>query len=300
VRELAEFLVGTAPHQIERHWQTLRRVGFFRGGAVASSAAAAIDCALWDIAGRRRGAPVHQLIGGPVRDSLKAFAVIESADEVPEHLAMGFTAFTLQLGTIESSCDGTVALVDAVRSAIGRHSDLAVRCGGQLSIASALRLLPRLERHRLLALHEPVGAAPPQVLANIARHSRVPLSIGRHVYSRWDLKPVLAAGLAAAELDLAAAGGISETRRMADLAETHRVQVSLASGRGPVALAASLQVGFATANVVGQAWSAANSGWHADYVSHSHAQVEGGYYTRPVAPGLGISVDEAAVLRAAA
>ncbi|MDX6542066.1 MAG: galactonate dehydratase, partial [Gaiellales bacterium] len=134
--ELAEFLVGTSPRQIEHHWQTLRKVGFFRGGSIASSAAAAIDCALWDIAGRTRGAPVYELVGGPVCDAVRAFASIGDADEARDRLALRFTAFTLRLSSSDTG-SALLPLVEAVRARIGPGSDLAIDCGGQLSLASA-------------------------------------------------------------------------------------------------------------------------------------------------------------------
>jgi galactonate dehydratase len=169
-----------------------------------------------------------------------------------------------------------------------------------LSLASAWHLLPLLEPYRLLMLNEPVRNAPPHVLADLARRSGVPLSVGRRLYSRWDLQPTLATGLAGVDVDVAVAGGISETRRVAALAETHQMRVSLVSRHGPLALAASLQVGFSTANILGQAWSAADLGAHADYVPSPFGQVEGGCYGRLDGPGLGVAIDEAAVTRAAA
>jgi galactonate dehydratase len=298
VSELAEFLVGTSPRQIEHHWQTMRRVGFFRGGAIASSAAAAVDCALWDIAGRRAGVPVHELVGGPVRDDVRAFARVGDAEEARERAALGFTAFTLVLGNDSETT--LVPLVEGVRSAIGPHSDLALDCGGRLSLASARHLLPLLEPHRLLVVCEPVRSAPPRVLADLAARSSVSLSVGRRLYSRWDLEPVLTTGLAGINLDVAVAGGISETRRMAALAETHHIRSTLASSRGPLALAASLQVAFSTANVAGLDWSAADAGAHRAFLSSQLGQIAGGCYVRPDGEGLGVSIDEAAVVRAAA
>ena len=298
VHELSEFLVGTSPSQIEHHWQTLRKVGFFRGGSIASSAAAAIDCALWDIAGRTRGVPVHELVGGPVCDALRAFASIGDADEARDRVAMGFTAFTLRLGRSDTG-PALLPLVEAVRSAVGPGNDLALDCGGRLSLASARQLLPLLEPYRLLVLNEPVRGAPPHVLADLARRSSVPLSAGRRVYSRWDLPPLLATGLAGVDVDVAAAGGISETRRVVALAETHQIGVSLASNHGPLALAAALQVGFSTANILGLAWRAAGFGAYADYVSSPFGQVEGGCYKRLGGPGLGVTIDGAAVTNAA-
>jgi galactonate dehydratase len=297
MRELSEFLVGTSPRQIEHHWQTLRRVGFFRGGSIASSAAAAIDCALWDIAGRTRGAPVHELVGGPLCDVVRAFAAIGDADEARDRVAMGFTAFTLRLS---GNATEVLPLVEAVRATIGPHSELAIDCRGRLSLASARQLLPLLEPYRLLVLNEPVRGAPPHVLADLARRSGVPLSIGRRLYSRWDLQPVLATGLAGIDVDVASAGGISETRRVAAFAETHQIRVSLTSDHGPLALAAALQVGFSTANILGVEWSAAALGAPADYVSAPFGQVEAGCYKRPDGPGLGVAIDEAAVAEAAA
>jgi galactonate dehydratase len=242
---------------------------------------------------------VYELVGGPVCDAVRAFASIGDADEARDRLALGFTAFTLRLSSSDTG-PALLPLVEAVRARIGPGSDLAIDCGGQLSLASARQLLPLLEPYRLLVLSEPVRGAPPQVLADLARRSSVPLSAGRRVYSRWDLQPLLATGLVGVDVDVAAAGGISETRRVAALAETHQIRVSLASNHGPLALAAALQVGFSTANIVGLAWRAAGFGAHADYASSPFGQVEAGCYKRLDGPGLGVAIDEAAITRAAA
>ncbi len=104
VHELAELVVGRDPLPIEDHWQTLTRGGFYRGGPILSSAVAGIDQALWDIAGKARGVPVHELLGGPVRDRVRMYSWIggdrpaEVAAAAAAQAALGFTAVKMNAG----------------------------------------------------------------------------------------------------------------------------------------------------------------------------------------------------------
>src|SRR5207244_10399055 len=101
IEDLAEYLVGKDPLEIERHWQVLTKGGFYRGGPILASAVAGIDQALWDIAGKVRGAPVHELLGGPVRERARVYSWIGGdepsalAEAAAAQVAAGFTAVKL-------------------------------------------------------------------------------------------------------------------------------------------------------------------------------------------------------------
>jgi galactonate dehydratase len=316
VAELSDLLIGEDPLRIEDHWQVLTRGGFYRGGPVLSSAVAGIDQALWDIAGKVYGAPVHQLLGGPVREKARVYAWIGGdepqhvADQAREQVEANFTAVKMNAsGHTEpiETLAATRAIVDrvaAVRDAIGPDRDLVVDFHGRMSTAMSRRLLPLLEPLSPLFVEEPSLPEYSADLARLVEHTSVPLATGERLYSRWDFRDVLTSGIAVVQPDVSHAGGISEVRRIAALAEAHDVALAPHCPLGPIALAASLQLAFATPNFLIEEQSI---GLHynqrndlLDYVMEPGIfRFVDGYATLPAGPGLGIEIDEAAVRRAA-
>jgi galactonate dehydratase len=316
VAELSELLIGADPLRIEDHWQTLTKGGFYRGGPVLSSAVAGLDQALWDIAGKVRGAPVHELLGGPVRDRTRIYSWVggdepaELEQSVQAQVAAGFTAVKMnasgRLGPIATPAeiDAVVARVAAARTVLGPDRDVAVDFHGRVSLANARRLLPLLEPLRPLFVEEPLLPEEQHQLRHVVSASPVPIATGERMYSRWDFRPVLDSGLAVVQPDLSHAGGISEVRRIAAMAEVYGVSVAPHCPLGPIALAASLQIAFSTPNFLIQEQSLGihynNAGNDLlDYlVDPSVFTFVDGHVTRTTRPGLGIEVDERAVRRA--
>src|SRR4051812_31874751 len=157
VAEVGEALIGEDPLRIEDHWQVLTKGGFYRGGPVLSSAVAGIDQALWDIAGKAYGQPVHALLGGPVRNRARMYAWIggdrpaDVSAAARAQIDAGFTAVKLtgsaELAPVDTParCHEIVDRVAAVRDAIGADNDLVVDFHGRMSTPMARRLLPLLE-----------------------------------------------------------------------------------------------------------------------------------------------------------
>jgi len=316
VAELAGYLVGQDPLRIEDHWQVLTKGGFYRGGPVLASAVAGIDQALWDIAGHAYGVPVHRLLGGPVRDRARVYAWIggdqpaDVAGQARAQAEAGFTAVKMNgsgpVAPIATAAQtrAVVARVAAVREAIGEDRDLVVDFHGRMSTATSRRLLPLLEPLHPLFVEEPVLPEFSRDLAALAAGTSVPLAVGERLYSRWDFRDVLGTGIAVAQPDVSHAGGISEVRRIAAQAECHDVLLAPHCPLGPIALAASLQVAFAVPNFLIQEQSL---GLHyhrgnevLDYLLDPEPfRFTDGYAVPAARPGLGVSVDEAAVRRAA-
>lgn len=313
VHALAEQLVGRDPSPIEDHWQTLTKGGFYRGGPVLSSAVAGIDQALWDLAGKALGVPVHRLLGGPVRERVRVYGWVggddpsEVADAVGAQVAAGLTAVKMnasgRLEHLPTQAD-TTAIIDraaAARAVLGPDKDLAIDFHGRVSAAAARRLLPLLEPFHPLFVEEPVSPGNNHAaLARLVAGSSTPIATGERLYSRWDFLPVLQAGVGVVQPDVAHAGGISEVRRIAALAETFDAALAPHCPLGPLALAACLQIDFATPNLLIQEQSL---GIHyhrgtdlLDYlVDPSVFVFHDGYIERTERPGLGIDVDEDAV-----
>jgi galactonate dehydratase len=323
VEDMAHYLLGQNPLLIERHWQLLTKAAFYRGGAILSSAVAGLDQALWDIAGKFHGVPVHELLGGPVRDRMRVYAWIggdrtgdytldEIAQEARDRVAEGFTALKMNASSELSAIDtpakanGVAERLAAVRSAIGDNCDIAVDCHGRVSRAMAKRLLPMLEPYQPLFVEEAVLPEYPEAFKELAQVSSVPLATGERIFSRWEYKHLLGSGLAVWQPDPSHAGGISETRRIASMAETYDISIAPHSAIGPLCLAASLQIDFAIPNALIQEQGVGykqlgldNDGADIlDYlVDRSVFEYTDGHVARPTGPGLGIEIDEAALVR---
>jgi galactonate dehydratase len=315
VGELTELLLGRDPRRIEDLWQSMTKAAFYRGGPVLSSAVAGIDQALWDILGRSLGVPVHQLLGGAVRDRVRVYGWIggdepaEVADAAAAQVEAGLTAVKMnaggRVGKLPTAAEtaGVVDRLAAVREVLGGHRDVAVDFHGRFTVAAARRMIPLLAPLHPLFVEEPVLPEFGHRLADVVAASPVPVACGERLYSRADFLPVLGAGVAVVQPDLSHAGGISEVRRIASLAETYDALLAPHCPLGPIALAASLQVAFATPNFLIQEQSI---GIHynrdaelLDYVlDRTPFAFPDGYVRVTDAPGLGVDVDEAAVRRA--
>ena len=310
---LSEYLVGRDPAPIEDHWQVLTKGSFYRGGPVLSSAVAGIDQALWDIAGRALDLPVYRLLGGPVRDRVRVYGWVGGDDPsaVAESIAAqceaGLTAVKLNASGVTGalpSAATTAAIVERAsiaRSTLGDDRDFALDFHGRISPAAARRLIAALEPLAPLFIEEPVlPGGDHATLTRLVNGSSTPIATGERLYSRRDFLPVLHSGVAVVQPDVAHAGGISEVRRIAALAETFDAVLAPHCPLGPIALAACLQVDFATPNVLIQEQSLGihyNDGSDLlDYlVDTSVFAFSDGYIARPTGPGLGIEIDEAAV-----
>jgi galactonate dehydratase len=316
VGEIGEVLIGQDPLRIEDHWQELTKAGFYRGGPVLSSAVAGIDQALWDITGKALGVPVHQLLGGAVRDRVRMYAWIggdepeEVADLARAQIDAGFTAVKMNGAGRMAAIDTAVLTGEvvnrlaAVREAIGPEHDVVVDFHGRMSAAMSRRILPLLEPLFPLFVEEPTVPENGHQLRSLVECSAVPLATGERLYSRWDFRDVLTTGIAVAQPDVSHAGGISEVHRIAAMAETYGVALAPHCPLGPIALASSLQIAFATPNLLIQEQSVGihyNQGNDLlDYLlDPSPMQFRDGYAFPSTNPGLGIEIDEKAVARAA-
>jgi galactonate dehydratase len=316
VEEMFDYLIGQDPTRIEEHWQVLAKGGFYRGGAVLNSALAGIDQALWDIAGKALGVPVHQLLGGHVRDRVRIYGWVggetleELGESAAEQVAKGLTAVKMNpCGQLEpldtpATINAMVARVAAVREAIGPECDVALDFHGRFSGAMSRRVLPFLEPLLPMFVEEPVLPEFTQDLGAVVRSTSIPIATGERLYSRWDFRSVLSDGIAVAQPDISHAGGISETRRIAAMAEAHDVLVAPHCPLGPIALAASLQLDLAVPNFLIQEQALGigygdSSGLLNYLLDPSPFTAEAGYIPRLTAPGLGITIDEDAVRAAA-
>ncbi|OCA88019.1 galactonate dehydratase [Bacillus sp. FJAT-27225] len=310
VEELSEYLIGKDPLKIEDHWQVLYRAGFYRGGAITMSAISGIDQALWDIKGKFHHAPVYELLGGPVRDSIRVYSwiggdrPIDVAEAARTAKEAGFTAVkmnaTEELQYIDSyeKIDQAVARIAAVRDVGGRDFGIGIDFHGRVHKPMAKILAKELEAFRPMFIEEPVLAENNEALRDIASHTNIPIATGERMFSRWDFKKILADGYVdIIQPDLSHAGGISEVRKIAAMAEAYDIALAPHCPLGPIALAACLQVDAVSHNAFIQEQSLGihyNQGNDLlDYImDHSVFKYENGFVKMPANPGLGIEVNE--------
>lgn len=310
VEELMESLVGKDPLRIEDHWNMLYRSGFYRGGPILMSAIAGIDQALWDIKGKYYQAPIYDLMGGACRDSIRVYSWIggdrpaevgKSAKEVVE---AGFTAIkmngTEELQYIDSyeKIDQAIERIATVRAAVGNGVGIAIDFHGRVHKPMAKILAKELEAYRPMFIEEPVLSENNEALKEIARHTHIPIATGERMYSRWDFKTILAEGYVdIIQPDVSHAGGITEVKKIASMAEAYDVALAPHCPLGPIALAACLQVDATCHNAFIQEQSL---GIHYNqgndmlgYIKDRKVfEYEDGYVKMPQGPGLGIEIDE--------
>lgn len=316
VEELAYYLVGKNPLNIEDHWQVLYRGGFYRGGPEVMSAISGIDQALWDIKGKFYNAPVHQLLGGACRDKLKVYCWIggdRPADIVSaakEKVEAGFTAVkmnaTEEVHYIDSftKIQAVVDRVAALRDAFGYGLEIGIDFHGRVHKSMAKVLAKELEALRPMFIEEPVLPQNNEALREIARYTSTPIATGERMFSRWDFKNLLIDGYVdIIQPDLSHAGGISECKKIASMAEAFDVSVAPHCPLGPIALAACVQLDACTPNVFIQEQSLGihyNKGSDLlDYLKDTSVfKYENGFVSIPQGAGLGIEVNEEKVIEA--
>ena len=310
VEELSDYLIGQDPRRIEDHWTVLYRSGFYRGGGIHMSALAGIDQALWDIKGKALGVPVHDLLGGRVRDRIKVYSWIggdrpaETAAQAKDAVERGFSAVKmngpeeLQYLDTRDKVEKVVANVAAVRQAVGPDIGIGVDFHGRVHRPMARVLLDALAPYHLMFVEEPVLSEHVDGIADVLRSSATPIALGERLYSRWDFKDVITSGVVdIIQPDLSHAGGITEVRKIAAMAEAYDIAVAPHCPLGPIALAACLQLDAVAYNAVIQEQSLGihynTSNDLLDYlVDPAVFAYSGGSVEIPQGPGLGIEVDE--------
>jgi galactonate dehydratase len=314
VHELADYVIGKDPARINDIWSTLYRAGFYRGGPILMSAIAGIDQALWDIKGKALGVPVYQLLGGLVRDKIKAYSWV-GGDRPADVIAgmkklteIGFDTFKLngceEMGIIDNSrkIDAAVAVVAHIREAMGNSVEFGLDFHGRVNAPMAKLLIKELEQYRPLFIEEPVLAEQAEYYPRLAAQTAIPIAAGERMFSRFEFKRILAnGGLAIAQPDLSHAGGITECLKIASMAEAYDVALAPHCPLGPIALASCLHVDFVSYNAVLQEQSMGihyNQGAELlDYViNKDDFKMTDGYFYPLTKPGLGVEINEALVI----
>lgn len=315
VQEMKEYILGMNPLRIEDIWNLLYRGAFYRGGPIMMSAIAGIDQALWDIKGKFYNAPVYELMGGSCRDHMKVYSWIggdrpsDVAEAALQKQKEGFKAIkmnaTEELAMIDSydKIDEVLERVASIREAVGRSFGIALDFHGRVHKPMAKILAKKLEEFEPMFIEEPVLCENMEAFAEVARYSNIPIATGERLFSRWDFKRLLQLGcIDIIQPDLSHAGGITEVKKIASMAEAYDVALAPHCPLGPIALCACLQVDATSYNAVIQEQSMGihyneNSNSVLDYIFNKEdLTFSDGKVQLPKLPGIGVEVNKELIL----
>jgi len=315
LRHFERFLLGKDPRRIEALWQEMYRSQYFEGGRALAAAISALDIALHDLLAKSLDVPLYQLLGGKCRDYVECFATIAFQgdvqaliDGVRQLADDGWKAIRVVAGrgrlkdgqeTVfepRRSLGETAEALIALREAVGSRPTLGVEFHHRLSVAEAASFCQRLPSGTLDFLEEPIRDECPEAYESLRRMTDIPFAIGEEFASKWAFLPYIERGiLQFARLDICNAGGYTESRKIAGLAEAHYIDLMPHNPLGPICAAASLHLGLATPNF---SWlemrqsAAENLGAFDSPLFAMDHRLDGPRLVPADTPGLGVSFDD--------
>lgn len=304
LQDLAGYYVGQDPARMEHHYQTLARNSHF-GGPVFSAALSAVDVALWDILARAVDLPVHALLGGRVRDRIRTFANVTG--DTPEARAAsaraqverGFTSLrTIPMFTGFERLDATrvvkdaVAIVRAIREAVGDEIDLGLEIHRNLDPGDAVLLANELVPYRILYYEDPVAPESLEALEYVARHVNIPIATGERNHTLHQFRSLIDSGaVALVRPDPSLVGGFTQAKKIAGMAEAAFVGVFPHLMGSPVNTAAFCQFAATVPNY--RLMENNDPETHSlNELLEEPLTLHDGYIELPQGPGLGIELRE--------
>lgn len=290
--EVGNYLIGKDPLRVAFHWQAIHRGAFYRGGPIKTAIQSGIDQALWDITGKAFGVPVYRLLGGPTRDRIRVYGTLDPKTGV-NAIKVGPSGGGRQaMKYIEGQkyVDEVKERFKALRDKVGSGVDIAVDFHGAVQPPTALLLIKALEPYDPWFFEEVVQALNVDVMAEIARKTHIPLATGERVFTKWGFKEILEKRAATIlQPDVCYAGGITELRIIAGMAEAYYTPIAPHNPQGPCSLAASYQVAACIPNFLIQE---RGDNEYSDLLAKPLPPIKDGYRPIPTDPGLGITIDE--------
>jgi galactonate dehydratase len=310
VKYCAEYLTGKDPTQVERHWEHMFRRNIFRGGADAMAALGAVDMALWDITGKLAGLPVYRMLGGPQRDKVRVYTHLNGltpealAEDARRRVDQGFTAVRFYpLGDRKVFADQSYRAivrtveqnVAAVRKAAGPDIDVMIDVVCLLTPSEAIAVGRAIEPYGIYFFEDPIEPDNLDALAHVAASIPVPVSTGERLYTIYQFRELLNKNAAAyIRPDLSLAGGITNCRKIAALAEASYVGVSPHNPLSCVLTAACIQVCVSIHNLAIQEYPPNEFEPPKRDLVRQPVKLEKGYLLPPEQSGLGIELNEEA------
>jgi len=324
----ARYLVGHDPHDIERFFRRAYSSGFTQRPDVSMiGCVSALEMACWDIIGKEAGKPVYKLLGGVVHETLRSYtylypisgSVVPSEVDDPDrnvynnpeiaaataldYVRQGFNAVKLDPAGPYTVYDGhqprlvdidlSARMVAAIRAAVGTGCDILFGTHGQFTASGARRMAKAIEPYDPLWFEEPVPPDMPEVMAEVARSTSIPVATGERLCTKWEFARVIEQRAASIlQPDLGRSGGILETKKIAAMAEAHHIQVAPHCYCGPIVAAANIQLAVTLPNFLILEAIKTFDGFHATLLKKK-IEWQDGHVIPSTEPGLGVELDEA-------
>ena len=320
VKHYREFLIGRDPMRMGALWQEMYRSQYFEGGRVLTAAISAIDIALHDLVGKTLGVPVYQLLGGKQRDFVPCFATMFSPslegliDGAQLLLKEGWNVIRTVPGYTSVSNYGgdqskanlwepwesigvTARNLTQLREAIGSDPILGIDYHHRLTVAETASFCQRMPSGTLDFLEEPIRDESPEAYEALRKLTPIPFAIGEEISSKWQFLPYIERGITNyVRIDVCNVGGLTESMKVASMAEAHYIDLMPHNPLGPICTAATAHLAAAVPNF---AWlevrvSPTEQGKFSDpEIFPSQLVQDGSRLIIPDAPGLGVDVNEA-------
>lgn len=290
--EVGDYLVGQDPCRVVHHWQAIHRGAFYRGGPIKTAITSGIDQALWDIKGKVYGVPIYKLLGGPTRDRVRVYGTIDKTTGVNAMKTgpMGSRRKAIKYIEGQKYVDEVVERFKALRDEHGDDVDIGLDFHGAVQPPTALLLMKALEPYNPWFYEEIIQALNVDVMAELARKTHIPIATGERVFTKWGFKEILEKRAAAIlQPDVCYAGGITELKIIAGMAEAYYSPLAPHNPNGPCSLAASLQIAAAIPNFLIQERGDREFD---DLLAKPMPPVRNGHRPLLTDPGLGITIDE--------
>ena len=303
IHELGAALIGQDPAGVERHWQAMYHAWRWRGGPTLSTALGALDIALWDLEGKRLAVPVYRLLGGPFRERIRAYAShwlagVETPEEAyagaQEAVRRGFTGFKwspFKAERLRANEQGEIArataLMAAAREGVGAETEIFIECAELFSPRSAVLAAQAFAPYRPGWFEEPIPFENAKAMIALQRELPVPIATGERLLSRWEYRELLeGGGCKVIQPDVMHAGGLTEVRKIANLADTYYIPVAPHNPGGPICMAVALHLAAAIPNfyILEQMEDERPL---RDELCTTPLSYRDGFFELPTAPGLG-------------
>jgi L-alanine-DL-glutamate epimerase-like enolase superfamily enzyme len=328
----ARYLEGRDPHDIETFFRRAFSSGFSQRPDTAMGACiSALEMACWDIIGKAAGQPVHKLIGGRVHDTLRCYTYLYpltgsvypdeaegkdarnvyndpdmAAEAALAWVEQGFDAVKFDPAGAYTAFDGHMPTLDdialsanmcrAVREAVGTRADICFGTHGQFSVGGAIRLARAIEPYDPLWFEEPVPPSMPEAMAEVARHTSIPVATGERLTTKWEFARIIQNRAASIlQPNLGRSGGILETKKIAAMAEANEIQVAPHCYCGPIVAAANIQVALTCPNFLILEAIKDFGGFHAELLE-TPLKLDNGRIVPSSEPGLGAVLNEQVAL----
>ncbi|MGE1062164.1 mandelate racemase/muconate lactonizing enzyme family protein [Megasphaera paucivorans] len=328
-KDLASIIIGMDPLHNEEIWNKMQKKTFWGqgGGTVVTAGMSGIDIALWDIKGKYLNTPVYQLLGGKTRSKIRAYASQlqfgwgqgnnksmlvqpeEYAETAATAVAEGYDAIKVDVLAMDEHAnwnqrnlngvlsDNVLRLgynrLKAVRERVGKDVDVIVEMHAFTDTTAAIQFGKMIEEFGVYYYEEPVMPLNPKQMKKVADHVNIPIAAGERIYTRWGYRPFFENGsVDVIQPDICTCGGITEIKKVCDMAHTYDVAVQIHICGGPISTAAALQMEAAIPNFqIHETHRYALLEANTKSCKYNYQPIHG-YYEVPDLPGIGQELTE--------